>query len=239
LWLPTANPRYAARYKPDAEPLDRISGICLGCLPSVGRSYLDWVLLVFPAWVLLVSVYILIDNLRGPHHPSVSRWRMSKRQLLLLRHAKSSRDDPSIADHERPLSKRGRKAEETMRRMMRSDGLVPDLVLVSPGRRTMETLAALHSWDKPPLIDGKEELYLATAPGMLQILRNVGDRVRSVLLIGHNPGLHDLAVLLVGARTKAGTGKRALSLAMAYPTCGLAEFALTVRGPRSAKAQES
>jgi len=118
-----------------------------------------------------------------------------------------------------------------MRRIMRSEGLVPDLVLVSPARRTMETLSALQPWDKPPVIDEKQELYLATAPGMLQLIRNVSDRVGSVLLIGHNPGLQDLAVLLVGAHTKAGAAKRALSLAKAYPTCSLAEFTLT--GPWS------
>jgi phosphohistidine phosphatase len=151
---------------------------------------------------------------------------MIKRQLLLLRHAKSSRDDLSIPDHERPLSKRGRKAPEAMRHFMRSEDLIPDLVLVSPARRTMETLAALQPWDKPPPIEAKEELYLATAPGMLQLLRNISDRVRSILLIGHNPGLQDLAVLLVGAHTKAGAVKRAL--VKAYPTCTLAEFALTV-----------
>ena len=156
---------------------------------------------------------------------------MSKRQLLLLRHGKSSRDDPSIADHERRLSKRGRKAAEAMRHMMRSEGLVPDLVLVSPARRTMETLAALQPWDKPPLIDSQEELYLAPAPRILKLLRNVSDGVRSVLLIGHNPGLQELATLLVGAHTKAATEKHALSLAKAYPTCALAEFALT--GPWS------
>jgi phosphohistidine phosphatase len=118
-----------------------------------------------------------------------------------------------------------------MRHMMRSEGLVPDLVLVSPARRTLETLAALQPWEKPPLIDAKEELYLATAPGMLKLLRNVSDSVRSILLIGHNPGLQDLAVLLVGAHTKAGARKRALSLARAYPTGALAQFALT--GPWS------
>ncbi len=116
-----------------------------------------------------------------------------------------------------------------MRHMMRSAGLVPDLVLVSPARRTMETLAALQPWDKPPLIDAKKELYLATALGMLQLLRNVSDRVRSILLIGHNPGLQELAVLLVRAHTHKGgaAGKRALSLAKAYPTCALAEIAVT------------
>jgi phosphohistidine phosphatase len=58
------------------------------------------------------------------------------------------------------------------------------------------------------------------------ILRNISDRVRSILLIAHNPGLQDLAVLLVSAHTKAGIAKRAL--VKAYPTCTLAEFALTV-----------
>jgi phosphohistidine phosphatase len=67
----------------------------------------------------------------------------------------------------------------------------------------METLSALQPWDKPPVIDEKQELYLATAPGMLQLIRNVSDRVGSVLLIGHNPGLQDLAVLLVGAENRA------------------------------------
>jgi phosphohistidine phosphatase len=118
-----------------------------------------------------------------------------------------------------------------MRHMMRAEGLVPDLVLVSPARRTMETLAALQPWDELPLIDEKKELYLATAPGMLQLLRDVGDRVRSILLIGHNPGLQELAVLLIGAHTKTGAGKLALNLVKAYPTCALAEFALT--GPWS------
>jgi phosphohistidine phosphatase len=99
-----------------------------------------------------------------------------------------------------------------MRHMMRAEGLVPDLVLVSPARRTMETLAALQPWDELPLIDEKKELYLATAPGMLQLLRDVGDRVRSILLIGHNPGLQELAVLLIGAHTKTGAGKLALNL---------------------------
>ena len=95
-----------------------------------------------------------------------------------------------------------------MRRIMRSEGLVPDLVLVSPARRTMETLSALQPWDKPPVIDEKQELYLATAPGMLQLIRNVSDRVGSVLLIGHNPGLQDLAVLLVGAHKGRGSETR-------------------------------
>ena len=72
--------------------------------------------------------------------------RSMTRQLLLLRHAKSSWDDPSLADHDRPLSKRGRKAAASMRAAIVSRALVPDLALVSTARRTRETFAALEPW---------------------------------------------------------------------------------------------
>ena len=158
---------------------------------------------------------------------------MSKKQtmahrLFLLRHAKSYWDDPSIPDHERPLSKRGRKAAFAMRHMMRSKGLVPDLVLVSNARRTLETLKALQPWDDPPVIDATDALYLASAGQILKLLREVNDHVRSVLLIGHNPGLQEFAMLLVGANAETAKSKIARRLAKAYPTGALAEFALSV-----------
>lgn len=110
---------------------------------------------------------------------------------------------------------------------MRSKGLVPDLVLVSSARRTLETLKALQPWDKPPIIDATEALYLASAAQILELLRKVNDPVRSILLIGHNPGLQELALLLVGTSAKAAEGKLARRLAKAYPTGALAEFALS------------
>ena len=119
-------------------------------------------------------------------------------QLLLLRHAKSSWDDPKLADRDRPLNKRGRRAAGAMRQAMLDLGLAPDVVLVSPARRTQETLAALEPWDDTPLIEPVEALYLANAPQLLAVLRDVNETVRSVLLIGHNPGMHELAVLLAG-----------------------------------------
>ena len=152
--------------------------------------------------------------------------RKATHQLLLLRHAKSSRNIPSTPDHERPLSKRGRNAAQVMGRVMRSEDLVPDLVLVSTARRAMETLEALEPWAEQPILDAKKALYLASAPSMLDLLRNLKETAQSVLLIGHNPGLHALAVLLVGAHSKAAERKLAKRLAKSYPSGTLAEFAL-------------
>jgi phosphohistidine phosphatase len=152
-----------------------------------------------------------------------------KRQLLLLRHAKSSWSDPSIPDRERPLRNRGRNAAAMMRSTLRSWGLAPDLVLVSPARRTMDTLEALMPFKGSPTVRVIETLYLASAPSMLEILRDVGDPVRSILLIGHNPGLQDLATLLIGRnaiKNGSGLGQR---LAKKFPTCALAEFTLACR----------
>ncbi len=150
------------------------------------------------------------------------------RHLYLLRHAKSSRDDPSIPDHERPLSKRGEKAAAAIRHLMRSKGLVPDLVLVSNARRTLDTLKFLRPWEKAPMVDATEALYLASAAQMLKLLRKVDASVHRILLIGHNPGLQELALLLVGTDAKAAEGKLARRLAEAYPTGALAEFAVSV-----------
>jgi phosphohistidine phosphatase len=148
-------------------------------------------------------------------------------QLLLLRHAKSSWDDPRLGDHARPLSKRGRRAAAAMRRAMAELELVPDVVLVSSARRTLETLEALEPWEESPLVEAMDALYLATAGQMLEVLRGVAETARSVLLVGHNPGLQDLAVLLVGGREAAMAHPIGRQLAERYPTAGLAEFAVT------------
>jgi phosphohistidine phosphatase len=144
------------------------------------------------------------------------------RQLLLLRHAKSAWDNPKLADRQRPLNERGRRAAVTMRRAMRELGLTPDMVLVSTARRTMETLDALEPWDDAPLIEPMDALYLATAPQMLAVLHEVAETVRSVLLIGHNPGLHELAMTLAGPAGLAGDAGRRLS--QGFPTGALADF---------------
>ena len=143
------------------------------------------------------------------------------RQLLLLRHAKSSWDDPRLADRDRPLSPRGHRDAATLRAAMGDLGLAPDLVLVSPSRRTMETLEALEPWDDAPLIEPVDALYLADQAQLLAVLHEVAETVRSVLLIAHNPGLHELALAL------AGSAPSEPRLRAKFPTAALAEFTVS------------
>ncbi|HVZ08091.1 SixA phosphatase family protein [Rhodopila sp.] len=151
------------------------------------------------------------------------------RQLLLLRHAKSSWDDKSCPDRDRPLNNRGRRNVARMAREMHALGLEPDVILVSPARRTMETMEALEPWADSPLIEPTESLYLADVPDLLGALHGVAETVRSVLLIGHNPGLHDLAISLAGLTDRplpASVSKAGRALVEAFPTCSLAEFTI-------------
>ena len=146
------------------------------------------------------------------------------RQLLLLRHAKSSWDDPSLPDFERPLNLRGRAAAMAMRGAMSGLGLQPDQVLVSTSRRTMETLQALEPWEETPLIDPMDSLYLASAPSLLLAVQNLQPTVRSAMVVAHNPGLHDLALLLTGQAAAVGELSR---LREGYPSGALVELLVT------------
>lgn len=137
-------------------------------------------------------------------------------RLLLLRHGKSSWPT-GILDVERPLSPRGRKAAVLMGDYLREEGLVPDLVLISPARRAEET------WDlvQPALgdVDYRHEarIYGAPAQRLLSVVQEVNPEKSAVLIVGHNPGLEDLAKMLVGD----GTPEDCSRLARKYPTAGL------------------
>jgi len=146
------------------------------------------------------------------------------RQLLLLRHAKSSWDDPGLSDHARPLNARGRRAAATMAATMVELGLAPDVVLVSSARRTLQTLEALLPFEGGAIVEPADALYLAPWPSLLATLRRVPETARSVLLVGHNPGLQDLAMALIGAAAVA--TPTAQRLAAGYPTGALVEFAI-------------
>lgn len=141
-------------------------------------------------------------------------------QLLLLRHAKAVRDKPATPDRDRALNERGRQDTANMRHRLRELGLIPDLVMVSPSRRTIQTLEGLEPWDETPLTEQSEALYLAQCDGILEILCDIPETVRSVMIIGHNPGLHELARRLAGHAA----GEPANQLADGFPTCTLAEF---------------
>jgi phosphohistidine phosphatase len=150
-------------------------------------------------------------------------------QLLLLRHAKSSWDTGGSPDRERPLNARGRRAAVAMRRAMRELALSPDLILVSSAKRTMETMSALEPWDDTPLIEPMDSLYLASETQLLVTLRDVAETVRAVLLIGHNPGMHELAVALTNPRGSA--EPLVHGVREGFPAGALAEFSIT--GPWS------
>jgi phosphohistidine phosphatase len=146
-------------------------------------------------------------------------------QLLLLRHAKSSWDASGIPDRDRPLNARGRRSAATMRQAMREFGLIPDLVLVSTAKRTMETMSALEPWDDTPLVEPLDDLYLASEARLFETLQAVAETVRTVLLIGHNPGMHELAVALTDPR---GSPEKLLrGVRDGFPTGALAEFSVT------------
>lgn len=139
--------------------------------------------------------------------------------LTLLRHAKSSWEAPGLSDHERPLNGRGLKAAPRMARHMASLGLKPDLIVCSTAQRTRQTLAlVLPELGRPqPIVSYEAELYLAESDVLLNRLRAVRGDSRHVLVIGHNPGLHDLAVALAGT----GDAKAIAWLVAKLPTAGL------------------
>jgi phosphohistidine phosphatase len=119
--------------------------------------------------------------------------------LYLLRHAKSSWDDPGLADHERPLAERGLRNAAVLSEHLRDARILPELVLCSTARRARETLAAVL-----PEFDGETEilvergLYGSSAEELLERLRAVPEAVRSAMVIAHNPGLEELASRLAG-----------------------------------------
>ena len=96
----------------------------------------------------------------------------------------------------------------------------------SLSRRTQESLEALESWDDTPLVEQVEALYLATAPQLLTILRGVNETVRSLMLIGHNPGMHELAVLLASTTAASDATRRVTA---GVPTAALAEFSVATQ----------
>ena len=116
-----------------------------------------------------------------------------------------------------------------MRDAMERLGLAPDLVLVSSAVRTVQTLAALEPWADTPLVERMASLYNAPCPLLLDTLRGVKETVRSVLLVAHNPGIHELAMSLVGAHAMTFANADLRRLAEGYPSGALTEF--TVPGP--------
>jgi phosphohistidine phosphatase len=136
--------------------------------------------------------------------------------LWLLRHAKSSWDDPSLPDHDRPLAPRGRKAGKRIRHWAAEHRVHPDLVLCSTAARAQATLELVLPGLGSPDVQLEVGLYHASAGLLLDRLRALDAGLGGVLLIGHNPGLHDLASLLAPPGPEA------------HPTAALAELRLEI-----------
>jgi phosphohistidine phosphatase len=148
---------------------------------------------------------------------SIAEHMTRRSTLYLLRHAKSSWADESVPDLQRPLAPRGRRAAQQLARYLRDHRIAPEVVLCSPALRTLQTLELIQPGlgaHAEVLIE--DDLYGAGEDQLLARLRSVPDDVGSVLLIGHNPGIQDLAVLLVGG------GADRDQLRAKFPTAALA-----------------
>jgi phosphohistidine phosphatase len=123
------------------------------------------------------------------------------KRLYLLRHAKSSWKSQEDGDHERPLAPRGVAATERLTRYLHAQGTTPNVVLCSSARRARETLEGIaNGLSGEPTVTIDSELYGASAEQLLDRIRQLPDDVESAMVIGHNPGLHELAILLAGER---------------------------------------
>lgn len=138
------------------------------------------------------------------------------RELQLLRHAKSNHKQPVPSDKERTISDKGKKSASKMRHWLQEQQLLPDYVLVSSATRAQQTFKRLFPEQTIPF-QTLDELYLATAEGMLTLLRQVPSNYHRVMLIGHNPGLVNFSDAL---------NEQPIEQISLFPTCALAHYVL-------------
>ena len=122
------------------------------------------------------------------------------RRLLLLRHAKSSWSEPGASDHERPLNRRGQEAAPRIGAYLARHTLMPDRVLCSTARRARETweLVAAEAPGAPPATF-TDRLYDASSRALVDVFRNAEPDAKSLLVVGHNPGLQEVATQLIAS----------------------------------------
>ncbi len=145
--------------------------------------------------------------------------------LFLLRHAKSNWDDPALADFDRPMNDRGQSAALAIGGYMKVEGLFPDLIMSSPAARTFETLERLQKgMARRFLIQYPKILYLAAPETILNMIHNAADSAARLMIVGHNPGLHQLALSLI----KTGARPDIDNLSVKYPTGALLEITFPV-----------
>jgi phosphohistidine phosphatase len=140
------------------------------------------------------------------------------RRLFLFRHAKAQRPEPGVEDRARVLVERGRKDSVRMGAYLAADGLVPDRVLISPSARTQETWKFTASaFSSTPVAVTVEQLYEATPRAVIAVIQETPAEAHALLVIGHNPELHELALMLVAS----GNADACKLLKEKLPTAGL------------------
>ena len=130
--------------------------------------------------------------------------------LLLLRHAKSSWDDSTLRDFDRPLAARGNRDAPRMGRVLKERGEVPDFIMCSPAARAVQTLHAVVAAagiSVKPQFD--EAIYGATSAELMSLVRRIPDSIHRTLVTGHNPGLEDLLSRLIGRHERMPTAAMA------------------------------
>lgn len=144
--------------------------------------------------------------------------------LYLLRHAKAQKAVPGEDDLARPLIRRGRDDAEAMAAWLKHNRVEPGTVLCSPSARTRETLEIIQPALGDPRIVFEAALYGASPVVLRSLIARLGRAVGSVLIVGHNPGIQELAVSLAGH----GAPRLKTRMREKYPTCGLAVFTAPV-----------
>ena len=155
--------------------------------------------------------------------------------LYILRHAKSDQGDGSVGDHERPLNGRGREAAPRMGAYLKSKGYAPQLILCSTARRTVETCALVQPALGDVTVQCEQGLYLAEARSILERVRRVDEAIASVMVIGHNPGLEQLAGGLSSSPRTEAEERLHRRMREKFSTCALAVIQFPAKSWREIK----
>jgi phosphohistidine phosphatase len=142
-----------------------------------------------------------------------------RKQLYVLRHAKSSWEEPELHDHDRSLAPRGRNAVKALAGYVRQKGIKPALVVCSSARRTRETLDGVDPGGEQLI---EPQLYSASAEELLARLRQVPDETESVMVVGHNPALQILVLRLADTGDAPAEDSDLEAIRHKFPTGGLA-----------------
>ena len=138
------------------------------------------------------------------------------KKLLILRHAKSSWDDPALADHDRPLNERGERDAPRMGKLIKDQDIVPDMIICSTAKRARETakLVAEHCGYKGK-ISKSSELYGEGFNAYFETLKAIGSDPKTVMVVGHNPDIQEFTAQVIGREERMPTA------ALAYAEIGI------------------